>query len=294
MCKGRRGLWVLVGFAGVVWGAAALQAGEQIKIAGSTTVKPIVDQAVKAFGKTHADAEFVVGAGGSGQGIKLVGAGEVQIGMSSRNLKDNEKVEYPDLVPTKIGVDGIVFVVHGQNPVKALSTGQAKDIFTGKITNWKQVGGSDAPIVLVTTNKKHGTFDGFIEHFGLAGQENPDKTYFFKTKEAKDYPPVSAASVDGNKNALAAVVSDPNCLSYASFGAAKSMAAKGAPLKLLDLDGVPPTEKTIVDGTYKFRRALLVITKGPAQGSAKAFIEFLSGPEGQALVRALDFIAEGT
>ncbi|MGO9112195.1 MAG: phosphate ABC transporter substrate-binding protein [Thermoguttaceae bacterium] len=293
MSNCRIGQWV-VGIAGVMLGAVSLQAGEQIKIAGSTTVKPIVDQAVKTFGKTHADAEFVVGAGGSGQGIKLVGAGNVHIGMASRNLKDAEKVEFPDLVPTKIGLDGIVFVVHGQNPVKSLTTGQAKDIFTGKITNWKEIGGNDAPIVLITSSKKHGTYDGFIEHLGLAGRENADKTYSFKAKDAKDFPPANAAAVDGNKLALAAVVSDLNACSYASFGTAKSMADKGAPIKLLDLDGVQPTQKSIVEGKYTFRRALLVITKGPANGSVKAFIEFLIGEEGQKVVQALDFIPEGT
>ena len=134
----------LLGLAGVVIGAASLQAGEQIAIAGSTTVKPIVDQAVKVFGNNRADAEFVVGAGGSGQGVKLVGGGNIQIGMASRNLKDDEKAAYPDLVPTKIGLDGIVFVVNSQNPLKALTRSQAKDVFTGKINNWKELGGSDA------------------------------------------------------------------------------------------------------------------------------------------------------
>jgi len=149
-----------------VFGEVSLQAGEQIKIAGSTTVKPIVDQAVETFGKTHADAEFVVGAGGSGQGIKLVGAGNVHIGMASRNLNVAEKVEFPDLVATKIGLDGIVFVVHGQNPVKSLTTAQAKDIFTGKITNWKEIGDNDAPIVLITATNKHGTYDSSSSTWG--------------------------------------------------------------------------------------------------------------------------------
>jgi len=128
---------------------------------------------------------------------------------------------------------------------------------------------------------------------GLTGHENADKTYSFKAKDAKDYSPVTEAAVDGNKLALAAIVSDQNAFSYASFGTAKSMANKGASLKLLDLDGIQPTQKNIVDGKYAFRRALLVITKGPANGSVKAFIEFLTGEEGQKVVQALDFISEG-
>ena len=125
------------------------------------------------------------------------------------------------------------------------------------------------------------------------GRENADKTFSFKAKEAKEFTAATAAAVDGNNLALAAIVSDPNGLSYASFGAAKSMADKGAPVKLLDLDGVQPTQANIVAGTYAFRRVLLVITKGPAVGSVKQFIEFLSGKEGQGIVQSLGFISEG-
>ena len=81
---------------------------EQVSVAGSTTVKPIMDKATQEYQKSHSDVKFVVGAGGTGQGVKLAGTGEVMIGMASRALKDKEKSQYPELVSTKIGLDGIV------------------------------------------------------------------------------------------------------------------------------------------------------------------------------------------
>ena len=146
-----------------------------------------------------------MGGGGSSNGIKLAGEGQVQIGMASRDLKTNEKTVYPGLTAVRIGTDGIVLVVNADNPVEMLTTRQVRDIFTGKIKNWKEVGGKDEPISLVTTNKKHGTFDGFVDHFGLDGREDTNGTVSFKEKSATNYSSAAASAVDGNTNVLATV-----------------------------------------------------------------------------------------
>ena len=227
---------------------------------GSTTVKPVVDKAVPEYQKTHADIQFAVGAGGTGQGVKLAGGGEVQIGMASATLKQEEKATFPDLVAKKIGLDGIAIVVHGDNPVKHITTQQVKDLFTGKISNWK-LGGNDAPIELISANEKHGTFDGFREHFGLEFKADAN-TIHFRNKGEAAYAAIGAVSVDGNKVVLAAIVTQPNGLGYASLGTAAEMAAEGAPVKMLDLDGVTPSEANVLNGTYSLQRGLFLLTKG--------------------------------
>ena len=251
------GIAVAVGFAGTV----NLVSAEQITVAGSTTVKPIVDKAVLEYQKTHADIQFAVGAGGTGQGVKLAGGGEVQIGMASRTLKPEEKAAFPDLVAKKIGLDGIALVVHGENPVKQITTQQAKDVFTGKITNWKELGGNDAPIELISPNEKHGTFDGFREHFGLEFKSD-GSTVHFKNKGDAAFSTTGAAAVDGNKPALAAVVMQPNGLGYVSLGAAAEISAKGAPVKMLDLDLVTPSEANVLNGKYCATAGIVPVDQG--------------------------------
>jgi phosphate transport system substrate-binding protein len=273
-------------------GSASLACGEQITIAGSTTVKPIIDKGTVEYQKIHTEAQFAVGAGGSGQGVKLAGGGGVQIGMASRALKKEEAAAYPDLVATKIGLDGIAIIVNGSNPIKQITAQQVKDVFAGKITNWKDLGGSDAPIELITANEKHGTFDGFREHFGLEFKVAGDKISF-KKKGDSAASTVAASSVDGNKPMLAVVVTQPNAIGYASLGAAADMAAKGAPVKLLDLDGVTATEANVLKGTYSLQRGLFLLTKGAPKGAAAEFIAYMTGKDGQGLVRSLGFIITG-
>lgn len=261
---------------------------QQITIAGSSTVKPVVDEAVKLYGKSHPDLKFVVGAGGSGQGIKAVAKGEVQIGMSSRDLRDAEKAESPDLVATRIGLDGIALVVHKNNAVKSITTQQVVDVFTGKIKNWKELGGADADIVLVAPNSKHGTYEAFVEHFKMEGKDEGG-TICFKPKGSDTTGP-AVKSVDGNNAALAAVMTQPHALAFASLGTAAGLVARGSPIRLLDLDGVAGTEENVLSGSYKLQRPLLVLTKGEPTGPVKAFIDFLTGAEGQQIVKTLGFI----
>ena len=272
-------------------GALALPAtvqAQQISVAGSTTVKPIVDVAVKEFNKTHSDAKFVVGAGGSGQGIQAIGKGNVQIGMSSRPMKDEEKAMFSGVVATQIGTDGVALLVHNNNPVKSITAQQVVDVFTGKITNWKELGGNNAPIVLVTPNSKHGTFDAFIEHFKLEGKAQGDGIAF-NLKGKNGSGPVAMA-VDGSKPVLAAMMTQPNAISYVSLGSALAMAAKGAPIHMLDLNNVAATEANVLSGSYSLQRPLLLLTNGNPGGVVKEFVTFTCGTEGQQIVKSLDYI----
>lgn len=272
---------------------AAEGGDDRVIVAGSTTVKPIVDEGVRAFKKTHPGVDFLVGAGGSGEGIQLMGAGKVDLSMASRALDASEKERFGDFVEHTIGLDGVVMVANDANVVGNLTKEQVESIYAGEITNWKELGGKDRPIALITLNSKHGTTEVFSNYFGLEAIEsgnNADATARFRKKGQQVYSEVSAKVLDDHRQVLAEVITNPNALGYVSIGQAMQVAAKGARVRLLGLDGVAPTIANVRSGLYTFSRPLMLITKGEARGSVRDFIDFLSGPEGQAIVAKMDYI----
>jgi phosphate transport system substrate-binding protein len=281
---------IVIAMAGM--GSARPAYGQKVSIAGSTTVLPVVAVAIKEYRALHPDREFVLGGGGSGNGIKAAAAGAVQIGMSSRALKASETSA--GLVPVPIGYDGIVLVVHARNPLEGVSSQQVAAIYTGAIANWKELGGADAPIKVISTNERHGTFDGFREHFHLEarpeGQEGGGKYLSFRTIGGQ-FGPVKALALDGNEAVLASMMTKPNAFAYTSLGAAlRVLAAGNTPVKMLKLDGRSPSVATVLDGTWPVIRPLLVLTLGSPQGEAKAFIDFLTSSEGQRIVERVGYI----
>jgi phosphate transport system substrate-binding protein len=279
-----------------IWNVVTAGAADQITIAGSTTVKPIVDAAVQQYRKKNPGVEFVVGAGGSGQGIQLISKGSVNIGMSSRPVSVNEKAQAADLVEHQVGLDGVAVIANSANPVAKLTKQQIQAIYTGQITNWKELGGSNAPIAVYTMNSKHGTHDVFAEYFELETSESGAGAALVAAHRRKGesaYSTVMAKALDDPRQMLASIMTNPNAVGYASIGIAAPVAQKGAPVRLVELDGVAANEENVKAGTYRFSRPLLLLTKGEAAGSAKDFITWLTGPDGQAIVRQMDFIPAG-
>jgi phosphate transport system substrate-binding protein len=278
--------------AGLLCTSAAGEEEVLISVAGSSTVQPIVAQAAKLFQELHPGTRIVIGGGGSAHGIRAVAGDEVQVGMSSRALKESEKRQWPDVRPITIGLDGIAIIVHARNPLRHITTPQVHDLFVGKVGNWRQLGGPDAAVVLVTTNERHGTFEAFNEHFELEaraeGQQGQDKRIYFRPKGEEEFSNPGALAVDGNGPALAAVMTKPHALSYASLGAALRVISQGAPIGMLVLDGVTPTERAVRNGTYRPQRSLRVITRGEPPGRLAQFLKYLGAPEGQKIVRELD------
>jgi len=266
---------------------------DRILIAGSTTVKPVVDQGISLFKKLHPEVDAVVGAGGSGPGIQLVDTRAVSIGMVSRPLEAQEREQFPDLVTYTIGLDGVAIVANDANPVRKLSTQQIQDIYTGKITNWKEVGGSNREIVLITLNHRHGTSEVFADYFGLEAKERGVginlKATFRKEGEA-EYSSANAKVIEDHRQVLAQIITTPNAIGYVSIGQALQVIQSGAHLRLLRLDDVEPTVANVQSGVYRFSRPLMLVTKGEAQGSVRELINFFSGPEGQAIVTQLNYI----
>jgi phosphate transport system substrate-binding protein len=266
---------------------------DQIIFAGSTTVKPVVEQGLAVFKKLHPQVDAVVGAGGSGQGIRLVGTRTAGIGMVSRPLEVQEREQFPDLVTYTIGLDGVTIVANQANPVRKLSKQQIQDIYTGKITNWKEVGGSNGEIVRITLNHNHGTSEVFANYFGLEAKENGvgiNLKATFRKKGETEYSSSTAVVIEDHRQVLAQIITTPNAIGYVSIGQAMQVVQSGAHVRLLQLDDVEPTVANVQSGAYRFSRPLMLVTKGEAQGPIRDLIDFFCGPEGQAIVSKLDYI----
>ena len=276
-----------------VTNTAAVGGDDRIIVAGSTTVKPIVDEGVRAFQKIHPGVDFVVGVGGTGQAIQLVATGKVNVSMASRAPDTKEREQFADLVEHTIGLDGVMLVANASNLIANLTKQQVQSIYAGEITNWKQLGGKDRPIVLITLNSKHGSTEVFSVYFGLVAIDSGDKatatTRFRKVGQQVDSR-VSAKVMEDHLQVLAEILTNPNALGYVSIGQGMQVAAKGARVRFLELDGVAPTIANVRSGIYTFSRPLMLITKGEARGNVRDFIDFLSGPAGQAIVAKMDYI----
>jgi phosphate transport system substrate-binding protein len=269
---------------------------DRIVVAGSTTVKPVVELGLTFFKKSHPEVEVVVGAGGSGQGIHLVGSGTANIGMSSRPLDAQEREQFPDLVIHTIGLDGVVIVANQGNPIRGLSTQQIQNFYTGKIVNWKEVGGSDREIALITLNHNHGTSEVFSNYFGLEVKESGtglNLTATFRKKGELAYSSSTAKVIEDHRQVLAEILTNPNAIGYVSIGQAMQVTQRGARVRQLELDGITPTIPNVQVGVYRFSRPLMLITKGEAKGRIRELIDFFCGTQGQVIVSELDYIPLG-
>lgn len=229
-----------------------------LKMSGSTSVQPVAEELAQAFMKKYSKVQITVTGGGSGVGIKDAAEGKVNIGMSSRALRDTDPT---NIVGTAICKDVLVVAVNPKNPVSNLTVEQVKDIYTGKITNWKDVGGNNAPILINARTAPSGTFDFFNDEF--------------LKKE-----PMAATAKQHASNGLVrqAVAANENAIGYVSLGYVDNS------VKALSINGIAPTMDNAKKGTYFAVRPFLMITQGTPDGLAKAFLEFVMSDEGQKIV----------
>jgi phosphate transport system substrate-binding protein len=229
-----------------------------ITIAGSTSVAPIAEILAEEFMGLHPDVQIHVQSSGSSAGIKAAQENAADIGMSSRELKTEEK----NIHEIVIAKDGIVIVVHKSNTaVSDISIEQIRKIFTGEITNWSEVGGQDVAIIAVTRETGSGT-RGAFEDIVMNKQEIS-----------------SSAIVQGSTGAVkTAVQNDPNAIGYIS------LATLDNSVRDLTVEGVKGTAENVRDNSYKIARPFLFLTNKAPEGLVKAFIEFILSPEGQSLV----------
>ena len=244
----------------------------ELQIAGSTTVLPIAEECARVFMEKHPGSRIDVAGGGSSHGIKSVAEGTVDIGDASRDIKDSEREAHPELVPHPIAKDGVAIVVHPSNPVNSITMEELRRIYTGEITNWKDLGGVDAEIVLVSREEGSGTRDCF-EHAVM--------------KPINEEITDTAIIQDSNGKVRAAVAGNENAIGFLSLGYVNQ------DVKALKLDGVEPTVENVVNGKYPISRTLWMITRGDPDQGEEEFLNFVLSEEGQKIVEELHFVPVG-
>lgn len=243
---------------------------EKVVLTGSSTIAPLVAELGRTFEAAHPGVRIDVQTGGSSRGIADVRRALADIGMSSRPLKDGER---EGLVSQVLALDGVCFLVHKDNPIAELTNGQIVDIFTGRTTNWKAVGGKDAPITVI--NRADGRSE--LELFGS----------HFKVRAAD----IRASLIAGdNEQGIKTLAGDPDAILYMSVGTSEQDASRGAPIKLLPLGGVKASVANVRNKTYPFSRPLVLVTRPELKPTAREFLEFLLSSDAQPFVRNFSFV----
>ena len=242
-------------------GCAKKESGS-VSTDGSTSMEKVIGALGEQFMKDNDGITFTYNPTGSGSGITAVSEGRCDIGLSSRALKDDEAAS--GLTGTTVALDGIAIIVNPENPVSDLTIEQIAAVYTGEITNWKDLGGSDAEIVLIGREAGSGTRDGFESITG--------------TKDSCQYRQELTSTGD----VIATVASNPNAIGYASLAALKDT------VKALSVDGVAPGEAAVKDGSYKVQRPFVLVTKTGAQLSdaAQKFFDYATSADAASLISA--------
>jgi phosphate transport system substrate-binding protein len=226
-------------------------------IAGSTSVEPFAELLAEEFMKLHPEAHIYVQGGGSTAGVEAARSHAANIGMSSRSLLPNEK----DLTAVTIARDAIAVIVHPKNSIRNLSLIQVREVFSAKIRNWKELGGDNHPIVLVTREEGSGTREAFQK--------------FVMEKEEISL----AALVQDSNGAIRQVVSsDPHTIGYISLGLVNEK------VRAIEISGVEPTVANIENGSYTLVRPFLFLFSGEPTVEAKAFVDFVLSPPAQRIL----------
>ena len=234
---------------------------------GSTSMEKVVGALGEYFMEQNPGTTFTYNPTGSGSGITAVQEGRCDIGLSSRALKDEEKAS--GLVETVVAYDGIAIIVHPDNPVSDLSVEQIAKLYTGEITNWKDVGGNDAEIVVIGREAGSGTRDGFESITG--------------TKDACKYRQELTSTGD----VITTVSQNPNAIGYASLASVKDT------VKALTVDGIAATEETVKDGSYVVQRPFVFVTREGVELSetAQKFFDFATSADAAEIIAAAGAVA---
>lgn len=247
-----------------------------VTVKGSDTMVVLGQRWAEEYMKKHPDTQIQVTGGGSGTGISALINGTTDICEASRAMKDAEKAQVKEKsgnppVELVVARDGLSVYVHESSTVKELSISQLKAIFTGKVTNWKEVGGAELPIVLYSRENSSGTYVFFKEH--VLGNA--------------DYSP-RAQALPGTAAVVNAVAKDKKAIGYG--GAAYAKGIRVLKVKNGDTDpAIEPSDKTVKDGTYPLSRALFFYTRANPSKEVKAFTDWVLTPDGQGLVTKVGY-----
>ena len=242
---------------------------ERLVLTGASTVAPLAAEIGKRFERLRPGVRVDVQTGGSGRGLSDAREGLSDIGLVSRALKPEEG----DLVAFPVARDGVGLIVHKDNPVGALTDEQVVGIYTGRIARWKEVGGQDAPITVVTKADGRSTLELFCAYYQL---KNADLR--------------AHVVIGDNAQGIKTVAGNPQAVGYVSIGSAVYEAGQGTPIKLLPVGGVAATIETVADGTFPLSRPLNLVLRAAPRGRAKEFVEFARSAQVHDLVREHFFV----
>lgn len=257
--KGFRTVSVLALALAVMTGCGETDSGT-VSTDGSTSMEKVIGALGEAFEESNSGVTFTYNPTGSGSGITAVAEGRCDIGLSSRSLKDEEKAQ--GLTETTLALDGIAVIVNPDNPVNDLSLETIGAIYTGEITNWKDVGGNDEEIVLIGREAGSGTRDGFESITG--------------TEDACQYRQELTSTGD----VITTVAGNPAAIGYASLASVKET------VKALSVDGIVPSEETVQDGSYVVQRPFVLVTKDGTELSktAQKFFDYITSSEAEEII----------
>ncbi len=238
-----------------------------VTLAGSTSMQKLCEAMIESFEEVYPDITVTAEYTGSGAGLEALAGGKTDIGNASRSLKDGEKQS--GAVENTVAIDGIAVITHKGNTVSDLTAQQLTDIYTGKITNWKDLGGADEAIVVLGREAGSGTRGAFEE--------------LLKIEDQCAY----AQELDSTGGVLAKVAATPGSIGYVSLDVVDDT------VKALSLDGVAPTEENIVAGSYKLSRPFVMATLGTIEEQndlVKTWFHYVQSDEGQAVIKAMGLI----
>ncbi len=262
---------IIFSIALVIFTAGLAIAADSLVIKGSTTVLPITQAALESYMKANKGVQISLSGGGSGEGIKALIDKTADIGNSSREIK-KEEIELAAVKGIKpvahvIAYDALIPIVNPRNKVKGLSTDQLSLIYQGKITNWKEVGGDDLKIIVISRDSSSGTFESW-DHFVM--------------KKAKVTPRAQMLASSGA--VVTAVGNNRYAISYVGMGYVNKS------VKALEVNGVAASAQTALSKQYPFSRELYMYTNGEPKGEVARFIAFLKSAAGQGIVKKEGFV----
>jgi len=250
--------------------AAALSGA--ITVEGSDTMVNLAQAWQEAFNATNPDVMITVKGGGSGAGIAALINGTVDFANASREIKaeEEEQAGAAGITPveTEVAKDGIAVIVNKGNGVEGVTLDQLGKVYRGEITNWKDLGGTDAEIVLLGRDTSSGTYEYFLE--AVVGEDN---------KYAK-----TMRNLQSSQAIVDEVAKNPNAIGYVGLG------YESDAIKVIQVDGVAATPEAVVDGTYVLSRGMYMYSNGEPQDPSKAYLAWILGPEGQKVVEEQGFV----
>ena len=263
---------ILIAILALVILPAFARKGNKITIAGSTTVLPIAQATAEIFMDNNPEINISVRGGGSSVGIAGIMAGTVDIGNASRHIKakELESAREKGINPYEnvVANDGMAIVVHKNNTVKDLTLEQIKDIYTGKISNWKEIGGPSLPIVVISRDVSSGTFE------------------VFNSLVLKNAKAISGALMLASNNAVVSTIATtPGAIGYAGLGYINDT------VNTVKVNGVSASKQTVQNKSYPIARTLHMYTNGAPKGLVKKYIDFVLSDEGQQIIEEQGFIS---